>query len=281
MLTLRARSADANIAGIGVRDGSMLFENGGTTTSLVANVAVPGADVSAAGNVELTKSGITGGHLEAFSPRVDIAALGALGAPLHGGSAVGFATLDGPMSDPRMRAAAALRSSYENAPLEGDLDLRYDGATLRSNASRVAFAGSRATVNGSIAHLTSGESARALSLDVSVRHGDLAGFNRITGERAPLTGSFAADVRVDGDQAAPRVAGDIATAVGTIRGVTFDDLSGRMRASTVRSRSAAARCSSAARASRSMASSRPERSRCGRCAPTRRHDRLQRLLRRC
>jgi len=230
VLRFQAHSVDASIAGVNVRDGSMLVDSSGATTALLGSVAAPGAVVWAAGSITPAAAGDMSGHLEAFSPHLDLAALDAPSMPLHGGSAVGFATLDGTMSQPRIVAAGTVRSSYDNEPFAGDLDLRYAAATLRSNASRVAFAGNRATISGSVSGLNAGASVRPLALDLSIRDGDLAGLNRFTASRAPLTGSFTANVRVGGNAGAPQLAGNIDAGVGTIRGVVFNELRGRMQA---------------------------------------------------
>ncbi len=229
----QAHSANASIAGVSLRGGSIVVDRSGATTSLLANADAAGSAVWALG--QISNSGARSNpraHLEAFTPRLDLSAVKSLGTPLRDGTAVGFATLDGALSAPNGTAAAVVRSSFANAPLSGDLDVRYAGTTLRSNASRVVYAGNRATIDGSVSGAGQvGSGTQQLALDVTVRNGDLAGFNRVTRRSAPLTGSYNATVHVGGSASLPLVDGSVEAAVGTIRGVTFNELRGRLHAS--------------------------------------------------
>jgi autotransporter translocation and assembly factor TamB len=226
----KARSANASIAGIPLRSGSALLDGTGRSTGVLANVDASGSDVWAVGDLSgATARQAAGGNVLAFAPQVDLAALRGLGLPLRSGSAVGFVTLSGGLAAPDVNAAAAVRSTYDNAPISGDLDIAYSGGRLRSNASRVAYAGNRATISGDVTGMTRG-GASNIALDVSVRHGDLQALDRLSGQRAPLTGSFDADARIGGSSSSPRVDGNINTDIGTIRGVAFNGLRAQMRA---------------------------------------------------
>jgi autotransporter translocation and assembly factor TamB len=122
-----------------------------------------------------------------------------------------------------------VRSDYDNAPISGDLDIAYSAGRLSSNASRVDYLGNRATISGEVTGVTPARAAASgIALDVSISHGDLAALDRISGPRAPLTGSFNARARVGGSSSAPQVDGNIDSSLGTIRGVAFDGLRGQM-----------------------------------------------------
>ena len=228
ILGTEAHSANASLAGVSVTSARALLQNSGTRTSVLAHVG--GADTSmwAVGNVLRSANTAAVAHMRAFAPRIG---LSAYVPQLHNGFGVAFASVDGNMAAPDVAAAATVRGTFDQQPVSGDLDVRYTGTTLRSNASRITFAGDRAIINGNVAGVAaSGTSAASLALNVTVREGDLSALNRVTGNRAPLTGSFDAQVSLRGSQSAPQLDGRVATDLGTIRGVAFNDLRGRVRA---------------------------------------------------
>ncbi len=229
-LWLQAHGNGASVDGLPLRGGSVTLRGQGATTSVLADVGMPSAHVLAAGDV-VRGSTDAAAHLTAFSPQLQLAALPRIGARLRSGTAIGFATVDGNMAAPRLGAAAAVRTAYDGMPIDGDVDVRYNGSALRSNASRVSLGGSRATVTGDVRGLSNAASANALSLDVNIDHGDLAGIDRFAGPQAPLTGAFDAQMHVGGSLATPQLSGNVVSPLGTIRGVTFNDVAGRVTAS--------------------------------------------------
>jgi autotransporter translocation and assembly factor TamB len=231
LLGTSMHSANASIAGVSLRSGAAMLDNTGTRTSLLANVGGAGTDVWAEGSLQRGGTGsATNAHIRAFASRIDLRGIKGFSLPLQSGSGVAFATIDGNVSAPDVAAAATLRGSVDQQPVSGDLDILYAGTTLRSNASRITFAGNRATVSGSVGLGSSGVSATSLALNVRVREGDLSGFNRFSGTRMPLTGAFNANVQLSGSGSAPQLDGLVNTDLGTIRGVAFNDLRGRIRA---------------------------------------------------
>ena len=229
ILGTSAQSTNASLAGVTVTDARAVLQNSGEHTSVVAQIGGANANVWAAGNLERSRNAPAVAHVQAFAPRIG---LGGYDPRLRDGSAVAFASVDGNMAAPNIAGAAAVRGTFERQPVSGDLDLLYAGTTLRSNASRIAFAGNRAIINGNIAGMgASGSSRGVLALDVSVREGDLSALNRVTGPRAPVTGSFDAQMHIGGSAATPQLDGQVSTDLGTIRGVAFNRLRGHVRAS--------------------------------------------------
>jgi len=228
ILGTQAHSANASLAGASLTNARAVLQNTGTRTSVLAHVGGADTNVWAVGNIERASNATAVAHLRAFAPHIG---LSSYEPRLHNGSAVAFASIDGNMAAPGVAAAATVRGTFDKQPVSGDLDLRYAGTTLRSNESRIALLGNRAIINGSINGVrASGSSVPSLALEVSVREGDLSALNRVTGTRAPLTGSFDAQVRIGGTQSAPQLDGRVATDLGTIRGVAFNDLRGHVSA---------------------------------------------------
>jgi autotransporter translocation and assembly factor TamB len=228
MLAVRAGSANATMSGVALRTASIAVENRGADAALLGEIGLPGARIWAAGS--LPSGGTAGVNVTAFAPHLALANIPAINAYLHQGSAIAFATLRGNLGAPRLTTAAVVETSYAGTPIAGDLDARFWAGTLHLDPSRVSVEGNRALVSGDISHLGGATAARALSLDLTVNHGDLSAVNRFTGTQAPLTGAFDTQLHVGGTAVSPTVSGSLVSPLGTVRGVTFNDLRGRMRA---------------------------------------------------
>ncbi len=225
-------SADASVASLPVRSSSAFVDTSLASTSVLADVIVPGGGIWAFGTLaRLPGGGVPTGSVDAVVPSLDLAQLQSFGLRGAHGTASGFATMQGASNAPQVSAAATVRGSYNAIPYDGDLDVRYAAGTLRSNASRIALEGNQLTINGNVSGVRPGSSTSraALALDVRVREGDLRALNRFTGSGAPITGSYSAEARIAGQLSQPKVNGHIDTDIGTIRGVAFNALHGSMR----------------------------------------------------
>jgi hypothetical protein len=226
----RVTSANASIAGMPIRRGAAYVASSHGNTSMLADVVAAGGSVWAFGTLGAGGAGAKPAMLEALVPRLDLRSLATLG--IHGatGTATGFAQLSGAVSRPSIRAAATLDGSYRGIPYDADLDVGYSGGTLHSNASRLTVAGNQLSINGDVSRLPlrGPLSAAHLALRVGLGVGNLSALDRFTGKIAPLTGSYNIDAKLAGRVGDPVITGRVASEVGTIRGVTFDDLAGNV-----------------------------------------------------
>ncbi|MBV8668085.1 MAG: translocation/assembly module TamB domain-containing protein, partial [Candidatus Eremiobacteraeota bacterium] len=229
MLAMRARSSDATMDGIAIRGASFTVEGHRSGAAVAGEFGLAGTQVWAAGRMPaFGRSGTT--YITAFTPRLVFADIAPDNASLRHGSAIAFATIDGTFAQPRFSAAATINTSYAGTPIAADVDARYAAGMLHVDPSRVLLPGNLALVHGDVAHLQQPNAAHALAIDVTVNHGDLAAINRFSGPQAPLTGSFDTQLHIGGTTVSPVVTGGLTSVIGTIRGVTFDDLRGQMRA---------------------------------------------------
>lgn len=230
MISTQAHSPDATIAGLPVRSGSVTLDS--ASSSLVAGLNSAGGDVWAMGTLAGSSDSGAPHKIVAGTQHINLAALARYGVPLASGWAVGTATLRGSLAKPDITAAAAINSSYAKVPVSGDLDVAYRDLVVRSNASRIVYNGTQATISGKVSDVAlAGPYAQAkVALDVRLREGDLSLVNGFTHHAAPLTGSLDGDLRLGGTLSQPHIEGFVSSDQGTLQGVAFNDLKGRLRA---------------------------------------------------
>jgi hypothetical protein len=225
-----ANSTDATITGVPVRTlGATISGGGGMPTQVYAATATAaGGDVAATGL--LPRAGGPPDTLSVWARNIDMRALHSLGMPLQTGSGVALARIGGSPASPTADGVASLTNGwYRSTAVSGDMDVHYAHGLLVAQSGRVAFAGNRASVSGSVGGIAPGASLRdaALNIRAVMRVGDLGGLlDPYVPSQATLAGLVAGDLRVSGSVAAPRLDGVIDSSGGTIRGVAFNDLHG-------------------------------------------------------
>jgi hypothetical protein len=225
-----ASSADATITGVPVRTlGATISGGGGKPTQIyAATVTAAGGDIAITGT--LPRAGGPPDTLSVWARNIDMRALHPLGMPLQTGSAVALARVGGSPASPTADGVASLSGGqYRSTAVSGDMDVRYANGLLIAQSGRVAFAGNRASVSGSVGGIGPSSTLRdaALNIRAVMRVGDLGGLlDPYVPTQATLAGLVAGDLRVSGSVAAPRLDGVIDSSGGTIRGVAFNDLHG-------------------------------------------------------
>ena len=225
-----ASSENATIAGIPVRtlDATMTGGGGLPTQVFAATAHAAGGAVAATGT--LPHGGPNADTLAVWADALDLRQLQALGGPLSAGSATAFAQIGGSMDALRASGQAAVSGGrYHAVPISGDVDMQYGGGTLTARAGRVAYAGNRVEVYGSIADLVGIVPVASDPLDVhaTMRVGDLGGLlNAYLPRAATLTGVVGGTMRLRGTLGAPSVDGEIHSDGGTVRGVAFENFRG-------------------------------------------------------
>ncbi len=225
-----ANSADATVAGVPVRtlDATMTGGGGLPTQVFAATANAAGGAVAATGT--LPHGGANAETLAVWADALDLRQMKSLGVPLSAGSATAFAQIGGSMNAPKASAQAAVSGGrYRSVPISGDVDVQYGGGTLTARAGRVAYAGNRVEVNGTLADLAGGAPLASDPLDVhaTMRVGDLGGLlNSYLPRAATLTGVVGGAMRLRGTLGSPSVDGAIDSDGGTVRGVAFNDFHG-------------------------------------------------------
>jgi autotransporter translocation and assembly factor TamB len=228
-----ANSANATIAGIPVHNLDATMSGGGglPTQVFAATASAAGGAIAATGTVP--HGGASADTLAVWADALDMRQLHSLGVPLSAGSATAFAQIGGSMNALRASAQAAVSGGrYQSVPISGDVDMQYGGGTLTARAGRVAYAGNRVEVNGSIADLAGGAPLASDPLDVHARMrvGDLGGLlNSYLPRAAILTGVVGGAMRLRGTLGAPSLDGVIYSDGGTVRGVAFKNFHGDVR----------------------------------------------------
>jgi translocation-and-assembly-module (TAM) inner membrane subunit TamB-like protein len=225
-----ASSADATVSGVAVRTlGATISGGGGKPTQVYAATATAaGGEVAATGM--LPRAGGPPDALSVWARNIDMRALHPLGMPLQTGSAVALARIGGSPASPTADGVASLSGGqYRSTAVSGDMDVHYANGLLVAQSGRVAFAGNRASVSGSVGGVAPGSTLRnaALNIRAIMRVGDLGGLlDPYIPTQATLAGLVAGDLRVSGSVASPRLDGVIDSPGGTIRGVAFNDMHG-------------------------------------------------------
>ncbi len=225
-----ANSADATIAGVPMRTLDATLSGGGGLPTQVYSATANAAGGAIAATGTLPHAGNASQTLSIWADDLDLRKLVSLGVPLTAGSATAFAQLGGSMTALRATAQAAVSGGrYESVPISGDVDMLYGGGTLTARAGRVAYAGNRVEVSGSIAGLSGTAPLANAPLDAraTMRVGDLGGLlDSYIPHAATLTGVVGGAMRLGGTLGAPSIDGAIHSDGGTIRGVAFKNFRG-------------------------------------------------------
>jgi hypothetical protein len=216
--TTGAQLAGAHVRGVAIeRVAGTLMVDGSALRIIAADGTIGGGRVVAAD---------AGGPFLVSAPGVPVSALRGAGIPLQAGTLAfyGLADLRGhtPSFDGLVSLDEGVASGF---PVSGDADLALTGGTAHIRSGVAAFGATYGTFNGNVGGVgTTGPNALAYDLSASVPIGDVGEMRRAL--RLPvkyLEGSFAAQVRVGGNGARPRVAGGVAVPEGSYNGLAFRD----------------------------------------------------------
>jgi len=230
-----ASSANATFSGVPVRSIAATVSGGGgmPTQVFAATGSAAGGDFAIAGT--MPNSSGRRDTISVWARDIDMRALRSLGMPLHTGSAVAFVRIGGSPANLSADGVVSLTGgSYKSSAVSGDMDLHFANGRLIAQSGRVAIAGNRVAVSGTVGGLTPGATLGTASLDIRavMRVGDLGGLlDPYAPPQAALAGLVAGDLRVTGSAASPRLDGVIDSSGGTFRGVAFNDMHGVLHVS--------------------------------------------------
>jgi hypothetical protein len=208
----------ASVRGVAIdRVAGTLAVDGKTLSIVAADGSIGGSPVVAAD---------AGGPFLVSAPGIPVAALRGAGLPLQGGtlSLYGLADIRG--NAPAFDGVVALdRGVAAGYPISGDADLALAGGTASIRRGVAAFGATYGTFDGLVGGIgATGPGALAYDLNANVPIGEVGEVRRQM--RLPvkyLDGTFSAQVRVRGNGARPRVAGDVAVPEGSYNGLAFRD----------------------------------------------------------
>ncbi len=148
------------------------------------------------------------------------------GLPLQGGTLALYGLADIRGHAPAFDGVAAVEDGRAAGyPVSGTADFALADGTASIRSGVASLGGTYGTFDGSVGGIgTTGPGALAYDLNARVPIGDVAEVRRAL--RLPvkyLEGSFSAQVRVRGNGARPRVAGDVAVPEGSYNGLAFRD----------------------------------------------------------
>ncbi|MEA2687858.1 MAG: translocation and assembly module TamB, partial [Candidatus Eremiobacteraeota bacterium] len=216
--TTGAELPGASVRGVAVdRVEGTLAVDGKTLRIVAAGGSVGGSPVVAAD---------AGGPFLVSAPGIPVAALRGAGLRLQAGtlSLYGLADIRGhaPSFDGLVALDRGMAAGY---PVSGGADLALANGTASIRSGVAALGSTYGTFDGRVDGVgATGAGALAYDLDARVPIGDVAEMRRAL--RMPvkyLEGSFSARVRVRGNGARPRVAGDVAVPEGSYNGLAFRD----------------------------------------------------------
>jgi autotransporter translocation and assembly factor TamB len=167
------------------------------------------------------------GDARIYVSDINGSALQSVGAPLSGGTLTAIGDLKIRSGRPTWSLQGALADAeLAGHVVSGDGVFHYDKGTLRSDDARVSMDGTESYIAGQARGIGSAP-AGAASVDANVKipAGDLAAISTFSGNDAlGVAGLASATVHVGGTIAAPVIQGNIASDIGTMRGVTFTNL---------------------------------------------------------
>jgi TamB, inner membrane protein subunit of TAM complex len=216
--TTGAELPGATVRGVAVdRVAGTLAVEGKTLRIVAADGTVGGSPVVA---------GDAGGAFLVSAPGIPVAALRGAGLPLQAGTLALYGLADIRGGAPRFDGVVALEDGVADGyPISGGADLGLAGGTASIRSGVAALGTTYGTFDGRVAGIgTSGPGALAYDLNARVPIGDVGEVRRAL--RLPvkyLDGSFSADVRVRGNGARPRIAGDVTVPEGSYNGLAFRD----------------------------------------------------------
>jgi autotransporter translocation and assembly factor TamB len=241
-VALDASSPDAAVGNVRVSslDASIGGGGGSATDIYAGRLTTAGGVLSAMGPVPGANAGAPGdasapGDLKVWSDSLDIGSIAPSGSGIKGGRTVGVATIGGTLSAPRIAGAASVyHAQIAGRALSGDLQLRYGGDRLVASGVRFGVGGGFVNVDGTVDKLGPDRPVSDATLDLAatMREGDLGALaGRYLPSNVRLSGTMAADLRVDGTVADPHAVGNVDADSGTLQGVAFEDLRGSIDAS--------------------------------------------------
>lgn len=235
-VAFRATSPDARVAGVRMEtlDASLGGGGGDVTTVYAGVLKISGGVVSAMGSVPASTR--QGGELRVWTDGVDLRAAAPAGSSVRSGHMVAVASVRGSLRAPVISGAASVVGGNVNGQqMAGDVNLDFRGDRLVASDGRIAIGGGSAHVSGTLSGLSPNRPASdaVLSLDASMREGDLAALSRgYIPKSIDLRGTVAASLHVSGTLGAPRATGYVDADGGTLQGVAFEYLRGSVAASS-------------------------------------------------
>lgn len=236
-LALDATSSDAAFGSVGIRslDASIGGGGGASTDVYAGRVTTAAGALSGLGTVPGSSTAARG-DLKIWTDGLDIGSLAPTSAGIRGGRAIGDATIGGTLRSPVIAGAASVyRAQIGGRRLSGDVQLTYGDDRLVANGVRVGVGGGLVDLDGAVDDLGPDHPLGDASLDLAatMREGDLGA---LAGRYMPadlrLGGTVAADLKVSGTVAAPHAVGSVDADSGTLQGVAFQDLRGKVDASS-------------------------------------------------
>jgi autotransporter translocation and assembly factor TamB len=221
-----ARFDRATVAGLNLTRLEVTVRLRGKTLDLY------GADLRAAGS-DLTARGSLGdgGTIDVSSGAIDLRPLRAAGLPVRGGSLAAVAAIGGSFASPHVegglsasgvRLAAAPVASVD---IDGSTGLTYDSGRLAVHDAVLRAGPTVTSIDGSVAGLRTPNSA-SYDFAVHLREADIATLAALARSSSlHPEGSLAADVRVRGTAAAPRLRGRVSVIEGSLNGLRYRDAS--------------------------------------------------------
>ncbi|HEV3088914.1 MAG TPA: translocation/assembly module TamB domain-containing protein [Candidatus Elarobacter sp.] len=228
--TTGADMPGASVRGVAVDrvTGTLAVDNGKSLRVIAADGSIGGGDVVA---------GDVGGPFLVSAPGISVAALRGAGIPLQAGTLGAYGVADIRGGAPRFDGVVSLENGVAAGyPISGGADLALAGGIADVHRGVAALGSTYGNFDGRVLGVgASGPGALAYDLNANVPIGDVGEVRRVM--KLPvkyLEGSFSANVRVRGNGASPRVAGDVAVPEGSYNGLAFH----AARAALVASRSA-------------------------------------------
>jgi hypothetical protein len=225
------RLHDASIHGIALDgfDGTLAVNPGGSLDLYGARARLGGGDVVAA----RTRTG----GIAVAAANLPAKRLAAAGMPLSGGSLTFVGSAAVANGSPAFDGGVALSGgAYGGHHIDVTSGLGFTGSAVTVTAATAALDGQLGLVDGRVSGLGA---TPLLDLRTQVPAADLGRLASGTQLRVPyLTGSFGADVRIEGSSKDPHVDGGIAIPEGSVNGLHFGDaaahIDGGLRALALR-----------------------------------------------
>jgi hypothetical protein len=208
--------AGANVRGVAIEHVAGTLEVDGNALRIIAaDGTIGGGRVVAAD---------AGGPFLVSAPGVSVTALRGAGVPLQAGTVAFYGLADFRGHAPAFDGLVSLDNGVASGfPVSGDADLALTGGTAHIRSGVAAFGATYGTFEGDVGGIgATGPGALAYDLSAHVPIGDVGEMRRAL--RLPvkyLEGSFAAQVRVGGNGARPRISGDVAVPEGSYNGLAF------------------------------------------------------------
>ncbi|MBV8579124.1 MAG: translocation/assembly module TamB domain-containing protein [Candidatus Eremiobacteraeota bacterium] len=222
---IAVQTTGANLAGAAVR-GVPVDRVAGTLLVQDKGLRIVAADGTVGGGRAVAAD--AGGPFLVSAPDIPVAALRGAGLPLQGGSLSLFGQADLRGKTPAFDGLVTLDDGRAAGyPVSGGVDLDLAGGTARIRRGIAALGTTYGTFAGAVDGIgTSGRNTLAYDLNASVPIGDLGEMRQALHlPLRTLEGSFSAQLRVRGNGAQPRLAGDVAIPEGSYNGLAFRDAS--------------------------------------------------------